>query len=469
MLLILFIGFAVLISAQQPVSLEFYAEGPGAVVVRCPPPYITGQGLILNAQPLANARFVAWDDGSTALERFLIVSTNSTQFTAFFADVNAATYQSILGWSNLDVVSGFSGVQYPVVSGRTLLSFAVDIRRSYQVFQTTNLSVGYFSQVPFALSATGPVSAMQRTAEAGPVNVWVLPPANSAPAYYRVRLDGVSNYPSLFFAQATKALPGATIMLYGEGLTGTPIAWAGSNAISATSLGDNVLRVTLPSSPGSNFITAAINGFLALGGIPINISTNTSQVPVVSSVSLLPSEGGGLLQVSGSNLTAQFSFFLDGIPVTIVRVSPDGTTAVLSVPTRLGGSRQLTAVNNGFVSSPLSVTLRQSSFAYSPATTRGAKMYAWAPYQPNTFGYTPATTAGLRVYSWAPNQPGSFSFVPTTKGGVSLYSWQSYRPNAYAYSPSVTKGVEVYAWAAYQPGAYSYMPATTRGVRVYSP
>ena len=372
----------------------------------------------MNAQPLPNATFVAWEDGSTNLQRFLIVGTNAMEFTALFVDVNETSFLSIIGWNNFEP-SGVSFVQYPRDSGRTKLSFSLNTRQSYQVFRATDLGANGFSQIAFAASANGPVSAMQRTSEAGTVNLWVLPPQNSAQAFYRVRQNGSSNYPSLFFAQASNAPSGAAIVLYGEGLTGTPNAWAGTTPISATSLSDNRLRVTLPSSSGSNFIMVAINGFLALGGIPINISTNSGQVPVVSGVASLPAESGGLLEVRGTNFTSQSEFFIDGSFVQIFSVSGDGTVAVLIVPVNLGGSRQLTLVNNGAISSPFGVNLRQSSFAYSPSTTQGTKIYSWMSYQPNAYNFTPTTATGVRVYAY---HAGFYSCVPASISGVRVYS-----------------------------------------------
>ena len=449
----------------QPVALEFLVDGPGAVVVRCPPPYIAGQGLILQAQPLPNTAFVRWEDGSTAAERFLVVSTNQTQFIAFFQDVHATTYLSFLDWAGFDP-AGRAHAQYPSASGRTKLSFTLGARQTYQVFQATDLQAGYFMQVPLAVSAGGPVNVSQRLAEAGLVEIWVTPPTNVAHVYYEIRLDGASPYPCLFFSQASNAPPGATMNLYGEGLNGSVTAWAGTNAIAASAVNDVVARVTLPSAPGLYLVTVAVNGFLALGALPITVTTNTGSMPVVTSMASLPAESGGVLEVVGRNLTPQSEFFLDGRKVTIISVSASGSNAVVRLPGNFGGSHQLTVVNQGSIGSPLTVSFSQDTYSYVPTTRKGVRVYSWDAYQPNAYTYVPATGKGVRVYAWDSSQPNAYSLTPGTQKGVRVYAWDAYQPNAYSLAPGTTTGVRVYAWDPYQPGAYSYAPATIRGVRV---
>ena len=451
----------------QPVGLNFFAQGPGALVVRCPAPYVAGQGLILNAQPLSNARFIGWEDGSTASERFTIVSANKTDFIAYFTDVNAPSFSSTLGWTNLDL-SGFAPVQYPLIGVRNRLTFTLTARQSYQIFETKNLTTGSFTQIPFALSSNGPLTSIQKTAEAGTINDWVPAATNSLPAFYRVRLNGSANYPSLFMAQTLNAPPGATLYLYGESLTGTPTAWANTNAIAVQSISDNLLQITLPSTGGSNFITVAINGLAVLGGFPINILTNTSSLPVITSVSSLPAESGGFLQVFGTNLTVQSVFYLEGTPVPVLSVSTNGNAAVLQLPANLGGSRRLTVTGGGGLSLPFSVSLHQNAYAFAPTTTAGKKVYSWQPYQPNTFSYSPNSWP-VKLYAWSPNQPNSYNYNPTTSGGLRIYSWMPNQPNAYASTPASPAGVRVYSWSAYSPQNYQLTPATRTGVKVSSP
>lgn len=452
----------------QPVALTFYATGPGAVVVRCPPPYIAGQGLILQAQPLPNSRFLRWEDGSTSAERFLLVATNQTQFTAYFEDVNASTFTSVLGWENFDPV-GRAHAQYPLVSGRTKLAFTLGGRQTYQVFRATDLAAGYFTQIPFAVSATGPVNVSQRLAEAGLIQVWVVPPTNAAYVYYKIRLDGSSTYPSLFFSQASNAPPGAVMNIYGEGLSGSVTAWAGTNAIPAGSVNDTTVLVTLPNTPGTHLITVAVNGFPALGTLPITVSTNTAPLPAVTSIATLPAESGGLLEVSGRNLTSASEFFLDGRRVSVLNVSPGGTNAILFLPPNFGGSHQLTVVNQGSIGSPLTVSFNQNSYSYAPATTKGARVYTWIAEQPYAYTFAPGTEKGVRVFSWEVTQPNAYSFIPGTLTGVRVFSWEASQPNAYSFTPGTTTGVRVYAWEPYQPGSYSFVPATIRGVLVSAP
>ena len=59
------------IAQAQRITLGFHAEGPGAVTTYCPEPCVVGQGFLLCAQAVLGAKFVSWEDDSTAAQHYL--------------------------------------------------------------------------------------------------------------------------------------------------------------------------------------------------------------------------------------------------------------------------------------------------------------------------------------------------------------------------------------------------------------
>ena len=456
-----------LVSAQN-VHLSFNVVGPGAILTCCPEPNQAGQGYQIIAQPLANARFVRWEDGSTSSNRTFIVSPSQTTFTAWFEDVVQKPYLVEHGLESINPalhpVAGF--VQD---NSRLRLSFVLPGRNGYQVLGTTNLLTTAFAPVSFAVSANGPATLTQNFGEAGPLSLWIDPLANGAQSWFKILLDNQLSLPAIYFAQASIVRPSTAVLLFGDNLAGTVQATAYGTNLTAQAADSHSLSVTLPATPGVYPIAVKINGTAALGSVNVRVSTNATDFPTVSAPAAMTATAGGALEITGSGFTGTTEAFLDGQALVVAGVSSDGTGLVVRLPVGMTGAHSITLVRNGALSSLLNVTLVASSKTYTPSSLAGTRVYAWQAYQPNLYTLSPAGIKGLKVFSWQPYAPGTYSFTPSALLGVKLYAWQNYAPGTYSYVPDTSCGVKVYSWQTNSPGSLSYVPTVKSGVKVSAP
>lgn len=407
------------VAPAEEVHFTFNVVGPGAIITCCPEPNQVGQGYQIIAQPVANARFVRWDDGSTSPQRSFLASTNQTQFTARFEDIPAVPYLVLHGLQELDPA------RHPIAEfaqdgSRLRLSFVLPGRNGYQVLGTTNLLTTLFAPVPFAVTPAGPATATQNFGEAGPVNLWVDGATNAAQAWYKIMLDNQLSLPAIYFAQASIVRPGSSVLLFGDNLAGAIQASANGAALTASGLDSHSVSVTLPSVAGVYPILVKVGGVTALGTVSIRVSSSAADFPTVNSLANMPVTSGGSFGVTGTGFNSQMEAFLDRQSVQIAGVAADGNSLVVRVPAGMIGNHALTLVRNGALSAALTVNVTASSLTYLPATRQGVRVYTWQPYQPNVYAYTPATTEGLRVYTWSPYSPGTYFYSPATTRGVKV-------------------------------------------------
>ena len=453
----------------QNVHLSFNVVGPGAILTCCPEPNQVGQGYQIIAQPLPNARFVRWEDGSTISNRSFIVSANQTQFTAWFEDVVQVPYLVQHGLESINPalhpMAGF--VQD---NSRLRLSFVLPGRNGYQVLGTTNLLTTAFTPVPFAISASGPATLTQNFGEAGPLSLWIDPAGNGAQSWFKILLDNQIALPAIYFAEASIVRPSTPVILFGDNLSGTVQASTFGTNLTAQGVDSHSLSVTLPATPGVVYpISIKINGTAALGLVNVRVSTNATDFPTVNTPAAMTATAGGALEITGSGFTGATEAFLDGQPLVIASVSSDGSGLVVRLPVGVTGAHNLTLVRNGALSSTLSVTMVASSKTYTPASVAGTRVYSWQAYQPNLYTLNPASIKGLKLFSWQQYSPGTYSLTPASLLGVKLYAWQNYAPSNYAYVPAPFRGVKVYTWQTNSPGTLSFIPTVKRGVKVSAP
>ncbi len=452
----------------QQVHFTFNVVGPGAIVTCCPEPNFAGQGYQIIAQPLANARFVQWEDGTTSAKRYFIASTNLTQFTAWFEDIISVPYLVQHGLQNINpTLHPIS--EFAQDGTRLRLSFVLPGRNGYQVLGSTNLLSTVFSPVPFAVTPDGPASLTQNFGEVGPVSLWMDPATNAAQFWFKIMLDNQITLPAIYFAQASVARPGGSVLLFGDNLAGAIQASANGAALTASGVDNHSVSITMPSVAGLYPVLVKVGGVAALGAVSIRVSTNAADFPLVSGLANMQVTAGGTLQVNGTNFNSLMEAFLDGQSVSIVGVASDGSSLVVRVPGGMSGSHSLMLVRNGALSSAINVNVVASSFAYTPAAKQGVRLYSWLPYQPNVYSYTASGTHGVEVYTWTPTSPGSYTYPPAATKGVSVYTWQPSSPGSYTYMSAAGKGIKLYTWQPYSPGSYFYSPATARGVKVSAP